>query len=129
MKKILFVLTIFCFSATAVNAQTKKATETAKPVEVVKKTEETINFIPVDAVALAKVDATDIKNLLNLDDIWTQNFYRLFEQKYKAQNENLSLERKTGLNRIIEGKIRASLNPEQMAKLEAKEELFKRLVN
>ena len=129
MKKILFVLTIFCFSATAANAQTKITTPASKPVEVVKKTEETINFVPVDAVALAKVDATEIKNLLNLDDIWTQNFYRLFEQKYRAQNENLSSVRKTELNRIIDAKIRASLKPDQMATLEAKEELFKRLVN
>lgn len=113
MKKLLFIFTLlFAFSISA-NAQDKKiATVQAK-------------IVPAD---LAKKDATDITNLLSLDGTRSQDFYNLFYQKYQTlASESLSAERRASLKNIIEAKIRASVNAEEMTKIEANPALFKRL--
>ena len=42
---------------------------------------------------------------------------------------NMSEERKSEMKRVVEAKIRATLDGEQMEKLESNPELFKRLMN
>ena len=47
----------------------------------------------------------------------------------KRKEKGLSQERKTELSRVMEAKIRGTLNGTQMGKLEANTALFKTLIN
>jgi hypothetical protein len=116
MKKIFIALTLlFAFSFTA-TAQKMNVTNVEKKEKV-------------SAEAAAKQDALQISEFLGLDGAMTENFYRLFEMKYKTLENELSTERKTELSRIMEAKIRASLDAKSMEKLEGNQELFNRLIN
>ncbi|MGL2966484.1 hypothetical protein [Flavobacterium sp. XGLA_31] len=120
MKKLIAALTLMLAFSINATAQDKKATPTATPVK-------TATATPGE---LAKKDAAELANYLKLTQTETENFYRLFELKYKTQQETaLSAERKQALSSTIEAKLRASLNAEQTEKLEKNKELFTRLVN
>ena len=112
MKKILLIFTLLCAFTLSANAQEKK------PAAVQK----------IDATVEAKKDAEDLTKLLNLNSTQSTDFYRLFEMKYQILQENLSADRKNILAQDIEAKIRATLNADQMKTLEAKKELFSKLV-
>lgn len=112
MKKILFIFTLMCAFTFSANAQEKKTAESTK----------------INAQVEAKKDASDLASLLKLNDTQTNDFYRLFEMKYQILQENLSADRKNILAQDIEAKIRATLNADQMKTLEAKKELFSKLV-
>ena len=122
MKKIVFVLTaIFAFSLHS-NAQSKNELSKEEMVkqERLKKESPEVN---------AKSDALELSKYLGLKDNQTNDFYRLFESKYKTLQNDLSPERKAELSRVIEAKIRASISEDLMLKLEKNETLFKRLIN
>jgi hypothetical protein len=105
MKKIVLILS-FLFAFT-MNAQDKK-------------------LKPADA---AKADALELKALVQLTETETYDMTNLFQMKYDMLAiENISQERKSIMKQTLDAKIRASLTPEQMATLEAKPELFKRLI-
>ena len=122
MKKIVFVLTaILAFSLNS-SAQTKTELtkdEMAKQ-ESLKKQNPEVN---------AKNDALELTKFLGLKENQTNDFYRLFEGKYKALQNDLSPERKAELSRVMEAKIRATIGDDLMLKLEKNEALYKRLVN
>ena len=122
MKKIVFVLTaILAFSLNS-SAQTKTELtkdEMAKQ-ESLKKQNPEVN---------AKNDALELTKFLGLKENQTNDFYRLFEGKYKALQNDLSPERKAELSRVMEAKIRATIVDDLMLKLEKNEALYKRLVN
>ena len=122
MKKIVFVLTaILAFSLNS-SAQTKTELtkdEMAKQ-ESLKKQNPEVN---------AKNDALELTKFLGLKENQTNDFYRLFEGKYKALQNDLSPERKAELSRVMEAKIRATIGDDLMLKLEKNETLYKRLVN
>lgn len=110
MKKLLFVLALmFAFT---INAQAQdKGAKKPTPQE------------------LAKIESQKLAKLLELDETKTADFYRLFELKHQTLAiENLSAERKSEMYRIVDLKIRASLNDEQMKKLESNKELFDDLI-
>ena len=117
MKKLFFIFTlVFAFSISA-NAQTKKTATTTTTVGVKENPE-----------VAAKKDADDLKALLSLNDTRTTDFYNLFKMKYETLAvPNISAERKAELSSIIEQKIRASVNADEMAKIEANATLFTRL--
>jgi len=106
MKKLLFIFALICafsFNASAQNQKTVSQ-ESAKK----------------DAVALAK--------LVGLKDNQTEDFYHLFEMKYQIlEDKTLSVERKDELERMMDAKIRATLDEKQMAILEANKELYTKL--
>lgn len=114
MKKLLFIFTLlFAFSISA-NAQNKKIATVQEKI------------VPAEA---AKKDTTDLTNLLSLNGTRSQDFYNLFLQKYETlANQELSTERRAELKKIIEAKIRASVDATEMSKIEANPTLFKRLV-
>jgi len=59
-----------------------------------------------------------------------ENFAKLFEQKFTIlEDKNLEQERRTELSRVIEAKIRGTLDGNQMEKLEKNPELLKKLIN
>ena len=116
MKKLLFIIALASISFT-VNAQANKTT--------VKNTVTITN--PVDE---ATKDAKKVQELLGLDNTKTQDFIGLFQLKYETLAvKDLSDIRKTELSRIIDMKLRASLNANQMSILESNKELFKKLIN
>ena len=123
MKKIiaLFVIMLgFGFTATA---QQKKAT--AKPAPAVQAAN------PNEA-AFQKAAIKDVKDLnafIKLNDADTQSLMGLFEYKHRTLAENLSAERKAIVSQTIEAKLRATFNPEQMAKLDSNKELLNKLTH
>ena len=122
MKKIVFVLTaILAFSLNS-SAQSKKELTKEEMVkqEILKKESPEVN---------AKNDALELTKFLGLKENQTNDFYRLFEGKYKALQNDLSAERRAELSRVMEAKIRATVGDDLMLKLEKNETLYKRLVN
>ncbi|MGV9004487.1 hypothetical protein [Flavobacterium sp.] len=122
MKKIVFVLTAILAFSLSSSAQSKKELTKEEMVkqESLKKESPEVN---------AKNDALELTKFLGLKENQTNDFYRLFEGKYKALQNNLSDERKAELSRVMEAKIRATLGDDLMSKLEKNETLYKRLVN
>ena len=134
MKKLIAALTLMLLFSISANAQAKseatngtkgtrkEATkevkvatkEATKDVKVATKDvkEVTENFDPVLA---SKKDAKELTNFLSLNETENANFQRLFEMKHNTlQDKNLSQERRTEMSRIMEAKIRATLNEKQM---------------
>lgn len=109
MKKLIAVITlVFAFSVNA-NAQDKKI---------------------VSGAEKAKKEAAELTQFLNLGETQSNDFFRLFENKYRTlEQSDLSAERKVELSRVIEAKIRASLDEKQMDKLDKNPELLKKLIN
>jgi hypothetical protein len=120
MKKLIAALTLmFVFSINA-NAQDKKSTTA---LNVLEKKE-------ITSVEKSKKDAEELTAYLGLNEAQNKDFYRLFEQKHRTlEDKNLSVERRKEVSRIIEAKIRASLDGNQIEKLEKNPELFKKLIN
>jgi LAS superfamily LD-carboxypeptidase LdcB len=120
MKKIIAVLTLLLAFTINANAQNKKST-TAVKVQDKKE---------LTSVEKGKKDAEELTAYLGLNDTQNADFYRLFEQKHRTlEDKNLSVERKKEVSRIIEAKIRASLDGDQIQKLEKNPELIERLIN
>ena len=122
MKKIVFILTAMLAFSLNSTAQTKAelSKEEMLKQEIIKKQ---------NPEATAKSDAMELSKFLGLNDSQTTNFYYLFESKYKNLQNDLSPERKAELSRIIEAKIRATLDDKSMSKLEGNKELFNKLIN
>ena len=99
---------LFAFSINA-NAQDKKSTTSLEK---------------------GKKEANELTQYLGLDETQNANFIRLFQQKHSIlETPDLTEERKRELTRVIEAKIRASLDAKQTDKLEKNPELFKKLIN
>ena len=108
MKKLIAILTLFFAISISASAQDKKLSVSSEK---------------------AKKEAAELSTYLGLDETQNLNFFRLFEQKHKIlETPDLTVERKTELTRVIEAKIRASLDAESMNKLEKNPELFKKLL-
>ena len=109
MKKLIAVITLlFAFSISA-NAQDKKI---------------------VSGADKAKTEAAELTQFLNLNETQSNDFFRLFENKYRTIEEyQLTAERKIELSRSIEAKIRATLDEKQMDKLDKNPVLLKKLIN
>ena len=109
MKKLIAVITFMLAFTINANAQDKKVSPSYDK---------------------AKKQATELTEYLGLDQTQNENFTRLFEQKIIVlDDKNLTQERKTELSRVIEAKIRATLDQNQMEKLEKNTVLFKKLIN
>jgi hypothetical protein len=109
MKKLIAALTLILAFSINANAQDKNTTS---------------------AYDLAKKQAAELTEYLGLDKVQEENFARLFEQKISVlDNKDLTQERKDEFSRVIEAKIRASLDQNQTEKLEKNKELFKKLIH
>ena len=77
----------------------------------------------------AKKDVVTLDKAVVLSAAQKQSFQGLFEYKFTQFKEVASsTERKAIISQTIEAKIRATLTPEQMAKLDAKPEVLKQIV-
>ena len=109
MKKLIAALTLLLAFSINANAQDKNGSTSA---------------------IKGKKEAAELTEYLGLDQTMNQNFARLFEQKNSIlEDKNISQERKTELSRVIESKIRATLDSKQMDKLEKNADLLKKLIN
>lgn len=105
MKKIFYTVAIFCAISFSANAQDKK----------------------VDIHQKAVSEATELAQLVNLDEATKQSFIALFEHKHNDLSLGLSPERKAELERIIELKIRATLTYDQMQILDNNKNVLSKL--
>ena len=107
MKKLIAVLTLFLAFAFSANAQESKK---------------------ISAEEAAKIDAVKLSETVGLQGTQQQDFIRLFVMKYNVMNDaNQTAEQKAKMSQVVDGKIRATLNAEQMQKLEANPELMAKL--
>jgi len=92
--------------------------------------QETKGYVGLNATEKGKKQAAELSEYLQLDATMNQNFAMLFEQKSQIlDDKSVSAERKAEMSRIVDAKIRASLDQNQIEKLEKNPELFKKLVN
>ena len=110
MKKIISTFLFLLCITVAANAQDKKAPS--------------IN-------ELGKKDAMELSKYVGgMSETMKADFARLFEYKYRTQEEiKGSEERKKELSKSIEAKIRATLDGNQMDKLDKNPALLKKLIN
>ncbi len=109
MKKIIAALTLMLAFSINANAQDKNTSS---------------------AYDLGKKQAAELTEFLGLDAVMSENFARLFEHKISVlDNQNLTQERKDEFSRVVEAKIRGTLDENQMKKLEKNEVLFKKLTH
>ncbi|WP_293894568.1 hypothetical protein [Flavobacterium sp.] len=77
-----------------------------------------------------KKEAAELSEFLGLEQIQSDNFARLFEQKIIVlDDKNLSPERRAEFSRVVEAKIRATLDGKQMEKLEKNTVLLEKLTH
>jgi hypothetical protein len=109
MKKLIAAFTLMLAFSINANAQDKNTTS---------------------AYDLGKKQAAELTEFLGLDKVQEENFARLFEQKISVlDNKDLTQERKDEFSRVIEAKIRASLDQNQIERLEKNKELFQKLIH
>lgn len=109
MKKLVAILTLMLAFSINANAQDKY-----EPTSKEKGTKE----------------AAMLTELLGLSDTQNADFARLFIQKHTIlQDKSITAERKQELSRVIEAKIKATLDGNQIEKLEKNPDLLKKLIN
>ena len=109
MKKLIAALTLMLAFSINANAQDKNV---------------------VSSHDKGKKEAAELTQFLALDQTQNENFARLFEQKSTILEDiNLSPERRAEFSRVIEAKIRASLDEKQMERLEKNTVLFEKLIH
>lgn len=107
MKKLIAVLTLFLAFGFSANAQEGKK---------------------MNADEAAKADVVRLAELVPLQGTQEQDFIRLFVMKHNILNDaSASQEKKKEITRIVDGKIRATLNAEQIQRLEANPDAFAKL--
>ena len=130
MKKLIAALTLTLAFTISSNAQIKKSTTAEEVTEIKEMASVEESKKEIASVEKSKKYAEELSAYLGLNDTQNQDFYRLFEQKNRTlEDKNISVERRKEVSRIIEAKIRASLDANQIEKLEKNPELFKRLIN
>jgi len=78
----------------------------------------------------AKKDVAALDKVVGLSAQEKQSFQGLFEYKYRELEQvSKSEDRKAIISQTIEAKVRATLTPEKMAKLEAKPEVLKQITH
>jgi len=123
MKKIIALLVVmlgFGFTATA---QQKKFTVKSPTTGV-----QSASADPVVEQAAAK-DLTALTKVITLTDVEKQNFKGLFQYKHRELKKTLTADQKKVLLNSIDAKIRASLTPAQMTKLDANKKVLTQLTN
>lgn len=107
MKKLLAAVALcFAFSIGASAQEAKSATK-------------------MSAEEAAKHDTVKMTQALNIEAQQQADFARLFTMKHQVmQDPNMSAERRSEMTRIVDAKIRASLTPEQLKKLDSDPKLL-----
>src|SRR5690606_23021262 len=84
----------------------------------------------INSEEAAKIDAYKLSEYLELKGTAQDDFMRLFAMKHEVLSDpNMSEERKAEMIRVTGLKVRASLTPEQLKKLDANPELYARITS
>lgn len=121
MKKLIavFIMALgFSLTATAQQKVTVKSAQTSSNAPKTKAT-----------AAAASKDVDALNNVVTLTEVEKKNFLGLFEYKHRALSKNPDAESKKTLSQTIEAKIRASLTPQQIAKLDSNKKVLQSLTN
>jgi phosphate/sulfate permease len=106
MKKLLAAVALFFAFSIGASAQEAKGTK-------------------MSAEEAAKWDALKMTEVLNISASQQNDFARLFTMKHQVMmDESMSAERKAEMTKIVDAKIRASLTPEQLKKLDSDPKLL-----
>jgi hypothetical protein len=112
MKKIIAALTLLLAFSINANAQDKNSLNGLNPTEKGVK------------------QAAELSEFLGLDKTMQASFASLFEYKFQIlDDKNAQPERKAEMSKVVEAKIRGTLDGNQIEKLEKNQDLFKRLIN
>lgn len=112
MKKIVVALTLLLAFSINANAQEKTG------------------YKGMNSTEIAKKQAAQLAECVGLDKTLQNSFENLFEQKFMILDDKKATpERKLEMSRIVEAKIRASLDANQTNKLEKNPDLLKALIN
>lgn len=108
MKKIVAIFTFLMAFGISANAQDKK----------------------MSPESAARKDAVELTDYLKLNSTEQESFVKLFQMKHEMLSDpNMGAERKKEMSVIIEKKIEATLDGNQMEKLRANPELLKKLTH
>ncbi|KOS07873.1 hypothetical protein AM493_18770 [Flavobacterium akiainvivens] len=124
MKKIIALFIVMLgVSFTASAQKTAKPAVAAKPAAVADSKESKIQQ--------AAVNDTKILNetVGGLTTAQMRDFKSLFEQKHRSLSDALTDERKSSIWQAIDAKIKATLTPEQLEKLNSKPEVLKKITH
>lgn len=119
MKKIITILVVMLAFGFSANAQKKEAKPATQAVAQQKE----------DIKQLAMKDVEALGKVIKFTGTQKDDFLGLFEYKHRELANNLSADRKASLSKVIEAKIKASLSPEELAKLEKNPAVLKKLTN
>ncbi|MFP9098800.1 hypothetical protein ACLI09_07090 [Flavobacterium sp. RHBU_24] len=118
MKKIVALVVMMLGFGVTASAQT-----TARPAKAAVATQSSF-------AESAKKDVAALDKVVALSAQEKQSFQGLFEYKYRELEQvSKSEDRKAIIAQTIEAKVRATLTPEKMAKLEAKPEVLKQITH
>ncbi|UOX32215.1 hypothetical protein LXD69_09110 [Flavobacterium sediminilitoris] len=78
---------------------------------------------------LAKSDAKEITEYLELGDTELSDFYRLFYYKHDELSKSTNEERKAVISKSVKASIEASITPDKLKKLNTNPKLFKKLTH
>lgn len=78
---------------------------------------------------LAKSNTKDLTEFLQIDETAQADFYRLFYYKHNELSKATNDERKAVISNTILKKIEASLNPDQLKKLNNNKSLLEKLTH
>lgn len=122
MKKIIAILVVMLAFGLNANAQQKTAAASKQQEKA---------SIEAEVKSAALKDVEMMSKAITLSEQKRSDFTGLFETKhrYLKENPNFSQERKDALAKSIDAKIRASLDPDQVAKLEKQPGLMKKLTH
>ena len=95
MKKLIAALTLTLAFTISSNAQIKKSTTAEEVVEIKEMASVEQNKKEIVSIEKSKKDAEELTTYLGLNDKQNQDFYRLFEQKYRTiEDKNISDEKR-----------------------------------
>lgn len=112
MKKIIAALTLLLAFSINANAQDKSG------------------YANMNATEKGQKQAAELAEFLGLDKTMQTNFASLFEYKFQViDDKNTAAERKAEMLRVVDAKIRGTLDYNQMERLEKNKDLYTKLTH
>ncbi|WP_131450706.1 hypothetical protein [Flavobacterium subsaxonicum] len=128
MKKIIALFVIMLGFGFTANAQQKKAAVKSAAVASTATPQQTAKAATIEKAAISDVES--LNSFIPLKDADRQSLKGLFAYKHELLSDAaLSKERKDIVSQTIEAKLRATLSPEQMAKLDQNTKLLNTLTH
>ena len=124
MKKIIALFVVMLAFGLNANAQKKATTVAAAPAQ---KSEMVAKRAAFSEAAIK--DVNTLAGYIKLTADQKVNLKSVFENKHSMLSQNLSAERKAVIAQNVEARLKSTLEPEQLSKIEGNAELMKTLTN